>query len=76
MGKKRVQTAYDGISMEIDSVLVISKGVDLPSIRNTPLARAASTMRLASLALIAMGFSTRTCLPAAIASSAFWQCMT
>lgn len=46
------------------------KRVHIASMQNTPALRAASTTVRASTAFIVNGFSTSTCLPAAIASRA------
>ena len=50
------------------------KRVHIASMQNTPAARAAATTAAASAASIVNGFSTSTCLPAAIAARAFSAC--
>ena len=46
----------------------------IASMANTPAAAAAPAMSRASAALTPIGFSTSTCLPAAMASSASVRC--
>ncbi len=46
------------------------KSVHIASMQKTPARRAASWIRCASAAVSPTGFSTSTCLPASIASSA------
>jgi hypothetical protein len=46
----------------------------MASMANTPAASAAVTMLRACAAVVASGFSTSTCLPAAMASSASRAC--
>ncbi len=50
------------------------KRVHIASMQKTPAARAAPATSAASSPLIVNGFSTSTCLPAAIAASAFCAC--
>jgi hypothetical protein len=51
------------------------KRVHIASMQNTPAARAASTTATASSAFMVNAFSTSTCLPAAMAASAFCACI-
>ena len=48
--------------------------VHIASMTNTPAARAAAAISTPSASDMANGFSTRTCLPAAIACSATSRC--